>query len=618
MEDIYALLAINKDVLLDFPLQAKRTVDHQTELTINHNMRTLQDIEERMMTDRTITVSQQTIDEIMMKVIENSKYENKDLKIWSIHELRIVSYYLIKLQGNEQAYLYALSILEANWRDMFFNGLSFYCLNSWNMIDSKLRTLTCELLDKKLKQYSGSNRKYMVMKNHANLFDDAGPVRLSTLLSQKKQDVKNAPMYFGNQLSTISQSYYSDVIVNFIKSNKITNFDYIETVLGLNKDDRTKKLVFANLVLSINEIGDEVQRTQLCKYANRILGDITLGSTWSPFAGATEKDAERLKKAKQLVNLWYKQKIIETFFEVCVQDRDRKDFWLKYVDYVSSFKIVGSTVTKRLLQGDNRVSGIFQSQFIETDSYSSQTSALVLFIKNKMIVEFSDTGALYVYNQNHPKVKLITKGKYHISNTADLKYTSINGLIDINDWGYNTYHEEGRMTHRGNWQGRLDGWLQHIVLSSNNINMSFQDIEDNDLFKANPILKEEFRPSSIFVQKNISDEIKKNSIVYESKVQFSISSKWIANGKCRIVCGYKGFYINIFRENQFVYLRPLISGTPPTGSIWIKRPRNENGWQEIVQSISSTEISVGYLKEVQDNILYKQILEQADFITVNI
>lgn len=91
-----------------------------------------------------------------------------------------------------------------------------------------------------------------------------------------------------------------------------------------------------------------------------------------------------------------------------------------------------------------------------------------------------------------------------------------------------------------------------------------------------------------------------------------------SNGKCRIVCGYKGFYINIFRENQFVYLRPLISGTPPTGSIWIKRPRNENGWQEIVQSISSTEISVGYLKEVQDSILYKQILEQADFITVNI
>ena len=393
MEDIYALLNINKDLLQDFHLLAERTVDHQTELAISRNMRTLQEIEVRMMTDRTVIASQQTIDEIMQKVIENAKTENKETSIWSIHELRIVSYYLIKLQGNEQAYMYALHILETNWRDMFFNGLSFYCLDSWNMIDPELRSLTCDLLSKQLKQYNGSNKKYMVMKNHANLFDEAGPLRLCALLSQKKQDVKNAPAYFSNKLSTISQSYYSDVIVNFISSNKIIDFDYIESVLNAHKYDRTKKLIFADLVLRVNETGDDVKRTQLCKYANRILGDITLGATWAPFAGATEKQAQQLKKAKQHVNLWFSQKIIETFFEVCVQDRDRKDFWLKYVEYVSSFKIVGSTTTKRILQGDNRVSGIFLPHFIETDSFASQTSALVLFIKNKMIVEFSDTGA---------------------------------------------------------------------------------------------------------------------------------------------------------------------------------------------------------------------------------
>ena len=32
MEDIYALLNINKDLLQDFHLLAERTVDHQTEL----------------------------------------------------------------------------------------------------------------------------------------------------------------------------------------------------------------------------------------------------------------------------------------------------------------------------------------------------------------------------------------------------------------------------------------------------------------------------------------------------------------------------------------------------------------------------------------------------------
>ena len=73
MEDIYALLNINKGILQDFHLQADRAVDHQTELAINRDMRTLKEIEERMMTDTTLKVSQQTIDEVIMKVIKNAK-----------------------------------------------------------------------------------------------------------------------------------------------------------------------------------------------------------------------------------------------------------------------------------------------------------------------------------------------------------------------------------------------------------------------------------------------------------------------------------------------------------------------------------------------------------------
>lgn len=326
MEDIYALLNINKGILQDFHLQADRAVDHQTELAINRNVRTLKEIEERMMTDTAVKVSQQTIDEVIMKVIKNAKENNQDMSIWSIRELRIVSYYLMKLQGNEGAYQYALTLLDTNWRDLFFNGLSFYCLDTWNMIDPEFRVQTCELLRKKLQAYKDSNKKYIAMKNHANLFDEAGPRRLCALLTQKKQDLKAAPSYFCNRSASISQSYYSDVIINFFEANKITDLDYVESVIELHDNDRTKKLVFADLVSRVNESGDELKRTRLCKFANRILGDITLTSTWAPFIGATEKEAQKLKKAKQLVNLWFNRKIIETFFEVCVQDRDRKVF----------------------------------------------------------------------------------------------------------------------------------------------------------------------------------------------------------------------------------------------------------------------------------------------------
>lgn len=647
MEDIYALLNINKGVLQDFHLLAERAVDHQTELAINRSMRTLKDIEECMMTDKSVTVPQQTIDEIMMKVIKNAKMDNTDMSIWSIRELRIVSYYLMKLQGNEQTYMYALRLLDSNWRDMFFNGLSFYCLDTWNMIVPELRMFTCELLTNKLQQYNGGNKKYMAIKNHANLFDEAGPRRMCVLLSQKKQDLREAPNYFSNKPFTISQSYYSDVIINFFDANKITDLAYVESILELHKADRTKKLIFADLVFRINNYGDDVKRTQLCKFANRILGDITLASTWAPFLGATEKDAEKLKKAKQLVNLWFNQKIIETFFEVCVQDRARKVFWLKYVSYVSCFKIIGSTATKRLLQGDSRVSGIFLPHYIETSSYASLTSALVLFIKNKMIVEFSDTGALYVYNQSHAMAKLVTSKKCKISSIADLKIPSMNNLIYISDWGYKTNYEEGRMTHQGYWQGRLQDWLQEKVISAYNTSMSFMDSLDNNLFKAKPIPKEEFKPSSKAMQmtlfddvpeylqqrsstvseiKSVEQKVSKPSIspipkakqaVYEFDVSFSLSSKLIANGRCRIVCSHKGFYVQIMRESQFVHLRSLVDGVKPTGSIWVRKP-NGSGWQEILHSVYGRELSIGYVKQSAGVLLYRQELRQNDFMTIKL
>lgn len=325
MEDIYALLGISESTFQDFRLTANRLVDHQTELTISRNIRTLQEYEVRVLSDKGVTVPQQTIDEIIQKVIENAKNRQPDDSIFSVRELRIISYYLILLQSDTDAYDYALSLLDRNWRSLYFNGLSFYCLETWNLIDPPLRIKTCNLLTTKLKQYSDDNKKYVTLRNHMNLFEEAGPKRLALLLTTKGQDIKDATSYFYNRPSTLCQSYYSDVIINYLESMNVMDLDYIQSILNLNQSDRTKKLVMAGLVERVNEQGDDFHRSQLCKFANRTLGDITLLSTWAPFSGATEADASKLQRARQLVNLWFNQKIIETFFEVCVQDRDRKD-----------------------------------------------------------------------------------------------------------------------------------------------------------------------------------------------------------------------------------------------------------------------------------------------------
>lgn len=490
MTDAFSLLNINRDVLKDFHLLANRVDNLQIERVINQNMRKLKSIEERLLVDEGIKVSKQSIDEILYKVVQYAKKEDFNMENWTMRELRIVSYYMMKLQDDENAYVYALMLLDNGWRNLFFNGLVFYLMNSWCLIKPDLRKSTSQLIVKKLQQYRDNNRRYLLLKNHANMFEEMGPQRLALLLVSQNKDVREAPLVLGSKPSAFSQSYFSDVIVKYC-DRKSVNLDILEEIFETHNVARTKKLVFAELVKRADANGDPLAQTQLSKFINRQLGDVTLASTWAPFAGATYEEAQKLKRAMQLVNLWFTRRIIETFFEVCVQDRDRKKFWLEYVPYVSGFKIVGSTMTKRTLQNDQRVSTMFQRHFIETNSTYSQTAALVLSIKNYVLVEFSDTGSLYAYKQGNQMVQFLRKGTRYMTSTNDLKDTSMEILVEKTTWGYTYYNEEGRLTHRGYWQDRLKQWMQMKVMSSSNTASSFFDTKDDDTFTAQPLPKQD-------------------------------------------------------------------------------------------------------------------------------
>ena len=618
MSDIYSILNINSGIIQDFHLLADRVADHQIEKVINKNVRALKQIEERMFVDKGLNIAQQSIDEIISKVIHMAPSGDTSMNNWTIRELRIVSYYLMKLRDDNVCYLYALELLDKNWKNMFFNGLVFYLLNSWHSIESDYRDLTSQLLVRKLNSYSESNRRYSLWRNRANLFDSNGPVRMAALLKAKNMSMAEAPSLLGFKNTSIKQAYYSDVIVKYVETNHITNLDSIEQVFELHNLDRTKKLIFAYLVETEDRIGDGLRRAQLCRYANVKLGDVTLASSWAPFTGATEKEVQRLRKAMELVNMWFLQQIVESFFEICVQDRERKSFWLKYVQNrsITRFKIIGSTAIKRLLQSNSKIGSMFLRHFIETNSYSSQTSALALFMKNKMFVEFSDTGALYVYNQTHSMVKKVTNARYGISSTNELKIPSMNVLIEANTWGGYYYYEEGRMTHQGYWQQRLEGWLNQMVLSSDNNSMSFLDQKNDDVFKAKPLPAENFKPlaaesveTETATEQDKVVEKKEESFVLESvpvKFRYKIASKVLDSG-VRVVANAKGFHLSL-GKNHYELVRPFASGQTPTGSIWLKKA-TMIGWYEIVHNYHGTDTrSIGFIRITNGEVTFKEDL----------
>ena len=158
MIDACDILNINRDVLKDFHLLANRVADLQTERVINQNVRKLKSIEERMFVGEGIQVSKQSIDEILYKEVQAAHNEVINMDDWTMRELRIVSYYMMKLQDDEVAFDYALSLLDKGWRNMFFNGLVFYLMNSWCLIKPELRRKTSQLVIKKLQEYKDNKR----------------------------------------------------------------------------------------------------------------------------------------------------------------------------------------------------------------------------------------------------------------------------------------------------------------------------------------------------------------------------------------------------------------------------------------------------------------------------
>ncbi|MCF2657825.1 hypothetical protein JQM83_01295 [Parabacteroides distasonis] len=607
MNDIYSLLKINKGVITDFSLQARRVIDSQTDKVIKKNIAVLKKVEEQMSLDKGLVASQYSIDQVIAKVIRLAPTGNISSDNWTTRELRIVSYYLMKLRDNESIYNYALELLDRNWKNIFFNGLVFYLMNSWYSIEPHFREMTSRLLTNKLAEYSDSNRKYLLWKNKANLFENNGPTRMAAMVEAKRMNIEEAPTLLGYKKGAMKQPYYSDVVVKYVENNHISDRRIIEQIFMLHDHNRTKKLIFAYLVEEENKICDVLRRSQLCRFANECLGDITLAQTWAPFLGATESEIKKLEKAMQLVNLWFAQQIIETFFEMCVQDKARKNFWLNYVSHISAFKIIGSTATKHTLQGNSTIGPMLMPHFIETNSLIQQTSALVLFIKDKMIVEFSDLGSLYVYNNMHYMVKRVTNPVERISTINNLKVTSMGHIVERDCWGnFTVFNEEGKMPHIGDWQTRLRNWLDDQLLKSKKKNVSLSDHVSDDIYKIKPVLEENFKPirQSYTNEENI--EKKSQTRTNISEFPCVIQSKTLDNN-IRVVANSKGFFLT-WGTGIYKLIGQLNPYEQPTGNIWIKKTPKLD-WYEIVHhKDSESNKSIGFIRIVTDGVIYKEQL----------
>lgn len=578
MNTAYQHLGLTPGIIDNFALQANLVVDEQMKRTLERRIRELSRISDRVMEGESSVAPKETVDKVMVKVRHFSRRANADYEEWSPIELRILSYNLAQLSSVPTAFDYALLLLERNWRTMFFNGLMFFLLNNWLSQQPAQRDSVSTLVKRKLEEYDGVNSRYLSWKNHANFFDANGPLRVATLLSHQSVPVMNAPKLLGYKESVFAFPYFSDVILHYFAQSGTIDVSVLEQVFALHQLDRTKKLMLAMMVDHAEKEASEPLQTQVSKFAQAILGDIALSSTWTPFPNANEEEIVKLKKSQALVNQWNARKAINTFFELCVQDSRRKELWLKYVPFIYDFRIVGSRAIRTKLLCDERIGDLIGNYFIATNSSRGQTSALVLYISSKVFVEFSDKGALYVYDSTHYKISGLTKRGAAVSAVDDLKLPSINLLIDgfmgDGSWyhGYEsqswiTYHDQGRLLHSDYWRERINAWMRQ------KLHIDYKHPNDNK------------PPVSTLPSIERHDHPEKSASTKPIAI-----SKRLFGGICRVEAFRDGLYLRICDSDKLHRL--IEKDFTSTGNIWIKK---EKDYEQVYYHTSDNDEYLGFL-----------------------
>ncbi len=603
MSDIYGLLNLNRDILENFALQGRLIENNvETDRILRNATRKLKTIENRMQDDgKRPEFNQQSIEEVIEKIKREANGANEE---WVLKELRLVSFYLVRLRNEQKVFDHALWLLENNWKDLFVNGLMFFLMNSWNICADNLLIGVSEILKRHLVNYSGSIKRYLTLKRQIDLLEKAGPVRLATILSAKNIPLEDAPTLLGYKASSLSFPYFSDVIINYFKRKQEIDYDEMENIFSKHSLDRTKKLIYAYLVEKAEDSGDGNFQGAVVRSARRILGDINVSTTWSPFTGATAEDIWQLNKAKDLIIAWGARKTVDAFFDVCVQDPRRRKCWLEYVGSIMDYRIVGSTSVRTKLQSNSEVAPLLKSCFIETNSRVSATAALVLFIKDKVFVEFSDVGSLYIYNSSNRIIRDIKRKRY-LDSTTDLKDTSIGMAIDqYSSWSY-LYYDEGRITHRGEWEERFRRWMREKmemrlgqkvkysipkpVQTDNQQRFGIEILEDEKpVPKIQTVTPKVERlesswgvsissQSSLFSEEEApiskpSPSSKSNTPYPGSRIKREIQglqSKWIFDDTCRVMADKEGVYVNLKKNRRTYYIAPSKITKLEGCSIWL-------------------------------------------------
>ena len=389
------------------------------------------------------------------KTPQETSYNRRELKCLSYNIGNIPDYGFIN---------YCLALLEQSWSDSFLRGLLHSLLVHWALLDDGGRQSFCEFFIKKISastsHYSASIKPVLIYLNNG------GAYKLGNKIKKEKKDIYAVCHAFSLSSNRLSYSYFSDAIVAYYETIDENQFQELMAVLEQHNNTRTSKIVISKLIIYLQNKTSCHQR--LIDFAVEMIGDPTLPSKWAPFPNATREEEKNLEKARRVLLSLYAERAIDTFFKYLCTDERRRKFWKRYSKNIKNFVVYGSYASKRHITP--YINYHFLSSHYKEVSSNSPTCGLVMYLGNYVIIEFSDTGALYVYRKDDKWYNQVFSGANHINRMDDLKLPSLFNLV-FTDGDYWSYNNAGRLVHSGNWERRMGAWLERKITTDDELDI---------------------------------------------------------------------------------------------------------------------------------------------------
>lgn len=368
--------------------------------------------------------------------------------------------------SNKDETLKALEILQEFWKPSFLIGLFKSLVFKWDHIDIDAASHLRRFIKNKLEADNGNKKYILFIKNNFRFFEDQnGPSLLGLELAYKQVPLDKIIDYLKLPRFYIEADYFGKVIATYIAKsslNQVELYQQLIEFLNVHRSQSTLKRLMSKMIIRLDVNPDNNVQLKVREFVNKRIGDTEIDSYWYAPDSFTNKEKQELQQARDILNKWITAQFIEVFFRVCIDDKRRKDFWLKQVRYVSKFKIYGPQRFYDELICDQRISKYLKSRYEVISHGAASVAAIVMFINNHVLVAFSkENNALYVYKQGSLNCPTFN---HRITSIRDLKQTHLPRIpFYESEWSH-SYYDEGRLYHQDDWEYVFEQYIKKVII----------------------------------------------------------------------------------------------------------------------------------------------------------